>query len=480
MWRLAKRPGGKQMTDRKSRLTDDEIKRLIMENARLNKTVQVLMDRVEQDMDQQQDSFSIFQTAIKLEETVSQRTNELNDLNLRLMEELSEREKIEQKLKIAKQQAEEANKSKTTFLATASHDLRQPLNAARLFIASLIDSDIGTENARHVARISQSLDALDGLLSVLLNISQLDSGGIIPTFCHFRLQDLLDRVVPDYVRTGREKGLKLRMVPTAGVVHSDPRLLETILRNFLSNAVRYTNEGGVLIGCRKRGREITIQVIDSGIGIRKSQQASIFEEFIQVHEDHTAGGRGIGLGLSIVQRISGLLKARIQVRSHFGKGSMFSISLPRGDGDNITLPYGGHIPDFSPTDSLGGRIIAVIDNDRDVLDGMAALLGKWGCRTIAGISADICLAQLIEQDISPDIIIADYHLNGEECGSDAIREIRAEYSGHIPAIIITSDRDPDLEEMIKALNLPLIHKPVAAAGLHALIQHLVSRDMTLP
>lgn len=461
------------MTDNKRRLSDDEVKRLIMENARLNKTVQVLMDRVEQEMDQQQDSFTIFQTAIKLEETVNQRTNELSDLNRRLMKELNEREKIEKKLHVAKKQAEEANKSKTKFLATASHDLRQPLNAARLFTGSLAGSDMEAENAHYVARIGSSLDALDDLLSILLNISQLDSGGIIPNFCHFKLQDLLDRVVPDYILTGKEKGLNVRMVPTSSIVYSDPRLLETILRNFLSNAIRYTKEGGVLVGCRIRHGEILIQVIDSGIGIKESQLEGIFEEFIQVHEDNAIGGRGIGLGLSIVQRISALLDARIQVSSDFGKGSTFNIMLPEGEAGKASRPYASQETGITLPNSLTGRTIAVIDNDENVLEGMKALLGKWGCDTIPGISADIALAQLIEQDKTPDIIIADYHLNGEDTGIGAIKEIRAEYTTPIPAIIITSDRDSDLENMLKDRKLPLIHKPVVAANLHALIRHLV-------
>ncbi|NOZ66828.1 MAG: response regulator [Alphaproteobacteria bacterium] len=457
----------------KRRLSDEEIKRLIMENARLNKTVQVLMDRVEQEMDQQQDSFTIFQTAIKLEETVNQRTNELSDLNRRLMKELNEREKVEKKLQIAKKQAEEANKSKTKFLATASHDLRQPLNAARLFAGSLAGSELSAENARYVARIGNSLDALDDLLSILLNISQLDAGGIIPTFCHFRLQDFLGSIVPDYIQTGQEKDLNVRMVASNHVVYSDPRLLETILRNFLSNAIRYTKTGGVVVGCRVRQGKVVIQVADSGIGIRDSQLEGIFEEFIQVHEDHAIGGRGIGLGLSIVKRISALLDAQITVSSTYGKGSIFNIILPQGDADKAVSPFTARAADIVAESSLGGRIIAVIDNDEDVLDGMKALLGKWGCATVTDISADGVLAQLIEQDQTPDIIIADYHLNGDDTGIDAVAEIRAEFSDPIPAIIITSDRDSGLVDVLEAKELPLIYKPVVAARLHALIRHLI-------
>ncbi|WP_417624831.1 hybrid sensor histidine kinase/response regulator [Paremcibacter congregatus] len=460
------------MTDH--RLSEAEIKRLVMENARLNKTVQVLMDRVEQEMDQQQDSFTIFQTAIKLEETVNLRTNELSDLNTRLMTELAEREIIEEKLQIAKMQAEEANKSKTKFLATASHDLRQPLNAARLFVGSLAAAGLSEDNARNVMRIGNSLDALDDLLSVLLNISQLDSGGIKPRFCHFKLQDLFDRIVPDYMRTGEDRGLDVRMVPTSQIVYSDPRLLETILRNFLSNAVRYTKQGRILIGCRGCGENVTIRILDTGIGIKADQLEGIFEEFTQVHEDRSVGGRGIGLGLSIVQRISKLLDAHIEVRSIFGQGSLFGIILARGNVDQLSQPYAERVADVTPANSLAGRTIAVVDNDEDVLDAMQALLEKWGCRVISGPSADICLAPLITEDITPDIIIADYHLNGDDTGVSAVREIRAEFEGPLPAILITSDRDPDLADLLEQEGLPLIYKPVAAAALHALIQHLLN------
>lgn len=460
------------MTDH--RLNEDEVKRLIMENARLNKTVQVLMDRVEHEMDQQQDSFTIFQTAIKLEETVNQRTNELSDLNTRLMKELAEREVIEKKLQIAKKQAEEANKSKTKFLATASHDLRQPLNAARLFVGSLVGASMTTENAQYVTRIGNSLDALDDLLSVLLNISQLDSGGIVPRFCHFRLQDLLDRIVPDYIRTGEDRGLRVRMVPTSQIVYSDPRLLETILRNFLSNAVRYTKQGGVLVGCCGRGEMVSIRVIDTGIGIKDDQLEGIFEEFTQVHEDRSVGGRGIGLGLSIVQRISQLLQATTEVNSAFGRGSLFGVILPSGDPSRLSQPYAERPTDVALPGSLKGRIIVVIDNDEDVLDAMQALLGKWGSKVVSGPSADICLADLITGDQTPDMIIADYHLNGDDTGIAAVREVRAEFEGPIPAILITSDRDPELAMRLDQEKLPLIYKPVGAASLHALIKHLIS------
>ncbi|WP_138381139.1 ATP-binding response regulator [Luteithermobacter gelatinilyticus] len=472
------------MTERQSRLTDEEIKRLVLENARLNKTVQVLMERVEQEMDQQKDSFSLFQTAINLEKTIEHRTRELKVLNARLMAELAEREKVEEALRIAKQQAEEANQSKTKFLATASHDLRQPLNAARLFLGSLENDSLGDTETdiprlETVKRIGAALDALDDLLSVLLNISQLDAGGIKPNFHHFPVQDLLNRIVPEYIKTGTDRGLEVRMVPSSAVVYSDGRLLETILRNFLSNAIRYTKKGKVLIGCRRHADGVTLMVYDSGIGIREDQLETIFEEFRQVHEDSSIGTRGIGLGLSIVDRIARLLGLSITVASVYGKGSCFGVTLPLGKPHQLreTSPEqssSGKIPQTNLCDLLGERVIVVVDNDPQVLDGMRALLRNWTCKVVAETTAERCLIPLIEQDLIPGLIIADYHLGPTTNGLDALREIRAEFDPALPGLIITSDRNQELRDRLESLQIPLLYKPVKPARLAALIKHALS------
>ncbi|WP_417320586.1 NahK/ErcS family hybrid sensor histidine kinase/response regulator [Emcibacter sp.] len=465
------------MTERPSRLTDKEIERLVLENARLNKTVQALMERVERDMDQQRDSFSLFQTAINLEKTVELRTRELKILNARLREELDVREKVEDALRIAKQQAEEANLSKTKFLATASHDLRQPLNAARLFLETL-ESETDDKNQETVMRISTSLDALDDLLGVLLNISQLDAGGIKPRFTHFRVQNLLDRIVPEYIKTGETRGLKVKMVPCAAVIYSDERLLETIIRNFLSNAVRYTKQGRILVGCRRRDNGIMICVHDTGIGIREDRLEAIFEEFTQVHEDRSIGTRGIGLGLSIVDRIARLLGLPVHVASTEQKGSRFAVTVPTGNEQDIRT---GEIdrPAVSTLPELAGsRVIVVIDNDPQVLEGMQALLGSWGCQTVAEASAEACLVRLIGNDQEPAMIIADYHLDGGLTGLDAATEVQAEFENSLPVLIITSDRDKDLADHIARQDIPLLYKPVKPARLSSLISHALSEPQT--
>lgn len=451
-------------------LDADEIEHLILENTRLNKTVRVLMERVEKEMDQQKDSFSLFQTALNLEKTIEHRTRELKFLNARLMEELAEREKVEEALLIAKQQAEEANLSKTKFLATASHDLRQPLNAARLFLGSL-ENEANDGTAGTIHRIATSLDALDDLLSVLLNISQLDGGGIKPNCHHFHIQDLLDRIVPEYVEIAKDRGLDLHMVKSSAVIYTDGPLLETIIRNFLSNAVRYTKKGQILIGCRRRAGKLSIEVLDTGIGIREDRLEAIFEEFTQVHEDSNIGTRGIGLGLSIVDRIARLLGLKVSVSSHYAKGSAFGVTAPLGKKEKATHPVRDIISQLNLSSLIGEKVIVVVDNDQQVLEGMQALLQNWACPVIAETTAEACLVKLIESDLTPAMIIADYHLNLGVTGLEALKEIQAEFEDITPGLIITSDRDQALKENIERQDIPLLYKPVKPARLSALIKH---------
>lgn len=455
----------------------DVLALLRQENARLSKTIEVLMERVERDVDRQGDAFTLFQTAITLEETVRERTRALKVLNDRLMSELQERERVEEALRVAKAQAEEANASKTKFLAAASHDLRQPLNAARLFVATLGDGALEPDQARLVDRAGTALDALDELLSVLLDISRLDAGGIKPTESDFRLGALLARIIPEYATLAQKRGLEVRVVDTAAILKTDARLLETILRNLLSNAIRYTETGRVLIGCRRRAASCRIEVWDTGIGIEADNLEAIFEEFRQVHKNRSLGGRGIGLGLSIVQRIARLLDLEISVRSTPGKGSMFSIEAPLGNPANVVDEQ----PQMSGTrlhNQLAGRLIAVVDNDPDILDAMAGLLKSWGADVVIATSADLALAEIIEMDRRPDLIVADYHLEGGANGVNAIQEINAEFEKPIPAIVLTSDQSAQLRQSLKEAGLPLLNKPVQPVRLRAAMLHAIGQPAT--
>jgi signal transduction histidine kinase len=450
------------------------IAELERENVKLGKIVRVLMERVERNVDQQGDAFTLFQTAITLEETVGERTRALKILNDRLMRELQEREVIEAALTIAKRQAEEANASKTKFLAAASHDLRQPLNAARLFVATLEEKKLEGEGARLVSRTTTALDALDDLLSVLLDISQLDAGGIKPVISDFALEDMFARIIPEYETLGQKKGLLVRRVATKAILRTDSRLLETMLRNLLGNAIRYTLSGKVLAGCRRTANGYRIEVWDTGIGIEAQHLDAIFEEFRQVHNNRSIGGRGIGLGLSIVQRVGKLLNLRISVRSTPGAGSVFAIEVSSGQAQNLReVKAGGQTyPSHAP---LTGKLVAVIDNDPEVLEAMAGLLISWGARVVVAASADAALAELIGMDREPDIIIADYHLDDGVKGASAITEIKAEFEGPIPALIVTSDRSTELREQLEKGGLPLLYKPIQPARLRAALLQSLSR-----
>lgn len=317
---------------RKSRSSSPttQAQRLRKENAALRKTVRALMDRVERAVDNQGTPFSWFQAAAKLEETVRARTRELELLNDRLKRELQSRREIEFALKQAKQQAELANQSKTRFLAAASHDLRQPLNSALLFLES-IDDDALAETDRSLVRRSRlALAALNNLLGTLLDVARLDAGDIEANVVDFPIAALLERLGPEFQAVGRAAGIGLRFRPSDAWIRTDAHLLETVLRNLISNAIRYTPRGNVLIGCRRRARGLMICVYDTGVGIESAHLEAIFDAYYQVPSETRRNNAGIGLGLSIVSRIANLLSFERVVRSNPGRGSLFAVVVPYG------------------------------------------------------------------------------------------------------------------------------------------------------
>ncbi len=445
------------------------------ENAKLRKIVEVLSARVEHGLSEQRDAFSVFQTAIALEDTVRKRTAELKRLNERLTEELEQRRAVEEALRVAKRQAEETNISKTKFLAAASHDLRQPLSAARLFLAAIGEGRLDARTRKHVERARAALDAADNLLDALLDISRLDSGGLQPEISDFCIGDLLERITPEYQTLKRKEGLEVRVIGSSAVVRTDARLLEQILRNLLSNAIRYTPAGKVVAGCRRLRDGIRIEVWDTGIGIPESQFREIFKEFRQVHTNYKPQDRGIGLGLAIVDRIARMLGLEITVRSQVGKGSVFTVRIPYGDASRIERTTRARARPRAAT-MLAGSLIVVVDNDDRVLDGMEALLSTWNCEVVSAHSADRALEALIEGDRRPDLIIADYHLEKGAKGDAAIREIAAEFDAPVPAIIITSDQSPGLRRRLEANGQPVLYKPVKPAKLRSIMTHILFGD----
>lgn len=450
--------------------------RLRAENAALRKTVRALMARVERAIDSQGSSFSWFQAAAQLEETVRQRTEQYEAVNLRLKRELESRREIELALKQAKLQAELANQSKTRFLAAASHDLRQPLNSALLFLESM-DEDAVKESDRTLLQRSRvALVSLNNLLGTLLDVARLDAGDIEPHLTDFPIAALLERIGPEFESVARSVGIELRLLPCRLWVRTDPHLLETVLRNFISNAIRYTPGGRVRVGCRRRADGLMICVYDTGIGIERQHLDAIFDPYYQVPNEARRSNTGIGLGLSIVSRIARLLSLGRMVRSQPGKGSMFAVIVPYGSSDAQTATHKAW--PVSATASRPGRPlnVVVVDDNPDVLLGMSAILGKWGCRAVTAALATDAVVRLIAADAEPDLIVSDYHLGNGVKGDEAIEEIRREFDGVIPAVIMTSDPDLGLRKRLQKQGFGVLEKPLNLAKLRAMIERLAGRD----
>jgi len=445
-----------------------KLRELREENAALHKTVRALMTRVERAMDNEGTSFSWFQAAAKLEQTVRQRTRESELLNDRLKRELQSRREIELALKHAKRQAELANQSKTRFLAAASHDLRQPLNSALLFLES-INEAATTPGDRDLLRRSRlALAALNNLLGTLLDVARLDSGDIEPTLIDFPIMALLERLGPEFAALASAAGIEVRVRPSAAWVRTDMHLLETVLRNLLSNAIRYTRTGGVLIACRPRATGLRICVYDTGIGIESAHLEAIFEAYYQVPDVPRRASGGIGLGLSIVSRIAQLLSLERSVSSRPGRGSLFAITVPYGTPVAEAAVARGQSPSLTVRRSRP-LLVVVVDDNPEALQGMSTVLEKWGCRALTAAAATDAVVQLIAADQAPDLILSDYHLAGGVKGDEAIAEIQREFDRAAPAAIMTSDPDPALRKRLRERGFTVLDKPLNLAKLRAML-----------
>jgi Na+/proline symporter/CheY-like chemotaxis protein len=387
----------------------------------------------------------------ELERRVEERTQELTRLNAALGR--------------AKADAEEANISKTRFLAAASHDILQPLNAARLYVTSLVERQGGGEDARLVANVDASLDAVEEIFGALLDISRLDTGVMKPELASFRIDDVLRQLELEFAPLAREKGLELVFVFCSLWVRSDRRLLRRLLQNLVSNAVKYTPKGRVLVGCRRSRGRLRIDVYDTGLGIPASQKKAVFKEFHRLDQGAKVA-RGLGLGLSIVERIARVLNHRVDVQSTPGAGSRFSAEVPLAP----ALPAAARqrSPQHIEAGQLSDLVVLCIDNEPQILDGMETLLGGWGCRVLKAGDLKSGVASLAEADATPHGLLVDYHLD-EGNGIDAIVHLRWRLSAELPAILITADRSPRLREDARARNIQVLNKPVKPASLRALI-----------
>ncbi|WP_338465659.1 NahK/ErcS family hybrid sensor histidine kinase/response regulator [Novosphingobium sp. ZN18A2] len=401
------------------------------------------------------------EAAETLERRVAERTTELET-------EVAERRAVEAQLLSAKTAAEQANRSKTSFLAAASHDLLQPLNAARLFVSALGERRLALPTRALVRQTAVALDSVEDLLEALFEISRLDSGAIQPDVTAIPLDQILSALRIEFAAIARGAGLALEIPDTALWVRSDLRMLRRVLQNFLSNAVRYTSKGTVSIHARAAGDTIEIDVSDTGPGIPADKLDTIFEEFRRL--DGSAKIPGKGLGLAIVRRTSAMLGHEIDVHSREGEGSIFTIRVPKAE-PSSAAETGKARRRFPASDS--GRIL-IVDNDEAILSGMKALLENWGYAVqTARDAADPAAIAAAREGI--DLILADYHLDEDRRGDQAIIDLRAIAGSAVPGAVITADRSEEVKSRVAAEGFPQLNKPVKPAQLRALLRTLLAK-----
>jgi signal transduction histidine kinase len=381
-------------------------------------------------------------------------------------------------LEQARVAAEQANRSKTQFFAAASHDLRQPLHAMGLFAAALAQKVRDPEVTGVISSINASVQALEALFNELLDLSKIDAGAIKPDLTHFALEEVFARLRSEFAVEAAAKGLRFAVSGGQYVVSSDPVLLERIIRNLVSNAIRYTPAGEVAVTAAAADGVVRIEVRDTGIGIREADQPRIFDEFLQLANPGRTSKKGLGLGLSIVQRLCGLLGYVVRLTSEYGKGSVFGFDVPpgatrveRGDAVDAAVPVPG---------DLGGKLIVVIDDEAAIAEGMQVLLSEWGADVLGSATGDDVVAAVHQAGRIPDLLIVDHRLGTGENGIDVAQRIRQALDPEIPAILVTGSITPDLAEQARAAGLGFMLKPVTATALRERIDAALKLESTSP
>jgi signal transduction histidine kinase len=377
-----------------------------------------------------------------------------------------------------KDEAERANMAKSRFLAAASHDLRQPMHALMLFVTDLKQRIHYPEVSRIVHNIETSVSAMVSLFNALLDISRLDAGVLHANPVDFPIKNLFDRLRVEFSGTARAKDIEFSVMPCKQIVCTDPLLLERIIVNLVSNAVRYTTRGGVVVGCRRQRDSVRIEVWDSGPGVPLERQRDIFQEFFQLSNPERDRSKGLGLGLAIVERMAKLIGARVRLRSVVGKGSVFYLSVPLGSAARVVRER-TEAAELTGQ-ALAGTFVVVIDDEGPILEGMRGLLAGWQCEVAAVESEALALSVVEQAGKAPDVIISDYRLREEANGIDVIRALRARFGDSIPGILVTGDTAPDRLREAEQSGFYLIHKPVRPAKLRTLLTHLVTRRKTRP
>jgi two-component system, sensor histidine kinase len=384
-----------------------------------------------------------------------------------------ENQNLVQDLRREKAAAEEANVAKSRFLASASHDLRQPVHAMSLFVAALRAHEMNPEARGLLDHIETSVRSLSGLFGGLLDISRLDAGVVEVRRISFAIQPLMERICKDFQADAARKGLALRVQRTSAFVDSDPILFERVLRNIVANAIAYTDRGTVLVGSRRRANALRVQVLDTGRGIEAAEQPLVFQEFYQIGNPERDRTRGVGLGLAIVKRLTTLLEHPLELRSVPGKGTCFCIDVPLA-----TAP--AEAPALTAAGALvpaaqGSGLILVVDDEVAIQIAMKSLLQSWGYSVIAAGSFAEMMDRIAANTMVPRLIVCDYRLRENETGSAVIERLRNEYNDEIPGMLITGDTAPDRLKEAQASGYLLLHKPVPNDRLREAIEELVRR-----
>jgi len=372
-------------------------------------------------------------------------------------------------LQNAKEDADRANKAKSVFLASASHDLRQPLNAMQMYIAAL-KTKVNDEEA---LKIIEDINSVSGstarLLNALLDVSELEVGAIKPRYEEFPINNIFNSIFQSFSPLAKDKSLQFRIVPSSIFVKSDPDLLERILGNFMSNAIRYTQSGSVMIGCRRRGNMVSIEVWDSGCGISENQMSSIFEDFYQIENKERDRSKGLGLGLALAKRLSISLNHKIESKSRLGSGSCFSVLVEIGNENNSD----DKLEILTNVMDLSGVKVLLVEDDIDVLKSTKQLLESWGCIVTAGRDQDE-IKDIIRSEgyLLPDIVVADNRLPGDASGIDVVKLVQKELASLIPSVIVTGDVERSHVQSITDQGFPVLLKPIQPAKFRAILSHL--------
>ena len=340
----------------------------------------------------------------------------------------------------------------------AIHDLRQPVHALNLYLGAFSQMEMPPRAATMLGKVRQCAQIMDEMFRTLLDISELDAGAVRPQMGPFALGPLFARARVEFEPQARAKGIDLRVRRCSEYVRSDPALVERILRNLISNAIRYTERGRVLIACRPHGNALRVCVYDTGLGIEPHEQSLVFEEFYQVGNRERDRSKGLGLGLAIVQRLTRLLQTPLILRSHPGRGSLFAFSLERAE--EVAPPRVHLAPRSGDSRNLQGALIVVVDDEELILDAAESLLEHWGCSVITAASRSAAMLRLAGSPRPPDVVICDYRLRDRETGLDVVEAIRNEFNKDVPALLLTGETDPAQIRKIGASGIAVLHKPL--------------------